>query len=55
MVVGILAVLSVVTGTALAYLAERFPAEKIEALQSCAGIFLIVGFGLIGSGLPPVL
>jgi hypothetical protein len=55
MVVGILAVLSVVAGATLAYLADRFPAEKIEALQTIAGVLLIVGFGLIGSGLPPVL
>jgi hypothetical protein len=52
MVVGILASLSVVTGGAMAYLAERFPTQKIEALQTCAGVLLIGGFALIGSGLP---
>jgi hypothetical protein len=53
-VVGILASLSVVTGATLAYLAERFPSEKIEALQTCAGVLLIGGFALIGSGLPVI-
>jgi hypothetical protein len=54
-VVGILALLSVVTGAAVAYLAERFTVQKLEALQTCAGVLLIGGFALAGSGLPVVL
>jgi hypothetical protein len=54
-VVGLLALLSVVTGAAVAYLADRFPARQIETLQTCAGILLIGGFALAGSGLPIVL
>jgi hypothetical protein len=54
-VIGILALLSVVTGATLAYLADRFPAQRIEAVETLAGVLLIAGFALIGSGLPPVL
>jgi hypothetical protein len=61
-IIGIAALLSVMTGTALAYLADHFPvqkiaisAQKVEALQVIAGVLLIGGFALIGSGLPPVL
>jgi hypothetical protein len=50
-VIGILASLSVVMGAAVAYFAERFPA-RIEALQTGAGVLLIGGFALAGSGLP---
>lgn len=53
-VVGILGLLSVVAGAAVACLAERFPA-RIEALQTSAGVLLIGGFALAGTGLPVIL
>ena len=52
--IGILALLSVVTGAAVAYIAERFP-NHVEALQAGAGILLIGGFALVGSEIPVIL
>lgn len=52
--VGVLGLLSVATGTAVAYLAERFPAQ-IEALETGAGVLLIGGFALASSALPIIL
>ena len=49
--VGILGLLSVVAGAAIAYLADRFPA-RLEALQTGAGVLMIGGFALASSGLP---
>jgi len=49
-----LGVLSVVTGAAVAYFAERFPA-RVEALETGAGFLLIGGFALTGCALPVVL
>jgi|GEM_PF-1840208 len=50
-VVGILGLLSVMTGAAVAYFAERFPAH-LEALETGAGALLIGGLALASSGLP---
>jgi hypothetical protein len=52
--IGLLGLLSVVAGTVAACVAERFPA-RIEALQTAAGVLLIGGFALAGSGLPVIL
>ena len=50
-VIAVLGLVSVVAGGAVAYLAERFPAQ-IEALETGAGILLLGGFGLWGCALP---
>ena len=52
--VGILGLLSVMTGAAVAYLAKHFPAH-IEALETCAGALLLGGLALASSGLPIIL
>jgi len=53
-VVGILGLLSVLTGAAVAYLAKRFPAH-IEALETGAGALLIGGLALASCGLPVII
>jgi hypothetical protein len=53
-VVGILGLLSVMTGAVVAYLASRFPAH-IEALETGAGALLLGGLALASSGLPVIL
>jgi len=53
-VVGILGMLSVVTGAAIAYLAKRFPAH-IEALETGAGALLLGGLALASCGLPIII
>jgi hypothetical protein len=53
-VVGILGLLSVMTGAVVAYLAKRFPAH-IEALQTGAGALLLGGLALASCGLPVIL
>jgi hypothetical protein len=53
-VVGILGLLSVVTGAVIACLAKRFPAH-VEALETCAGTLLLGGLALASSGLPVIL
>jgi hypothetical protein len=52
-VVGVMSVLSVGLGTALAELAERFPA-RIELFETIGGILLIGGFAAIGCALPSI-
>ena len=52
--IGILSLLSVMSGTAIAYLAKRFPAH-IELLETGAGALLLGGFALASSGLPVIL
>ena len=47
-------VISVVLGGAIAYAADRFPAH-VEALETSAGVLLIGGLALLGSGLPVIL
>jgi hypothetical protein len=47
---GVLSVVSVVAGSALAFTAKCHP-SRIEALETCAGAFLILGFGLLGSAI----
>jgi len=49
-----ISLVSVVLGAAVAYAAERYPAH-IEALETGAGVLLVGGFALLGSGLPIVL
>jgi hypothetical protein len=53
-VVGILGLLSVMTGAVVAYLAKRFPAH-IEALETGAGALLLGGLALASCGLPVIL
>jgi hypothetical protein len=53
-VIGILSLLSIVSGTAIAYLAKRFPAH-IELLETGAGALLLGGIGLASCGLPVIL
>ena len=47
-------VISVVLGAGVAYFADRYPAH-IEKLETSAGVLLIAGLALMGSGLPAVL
>jgi hypothetical protein len=42
------------SGTAIAYLAKRFPAQ-IELLETGAGALLLGGLALASSGLPVIL
>jgi hypothetical protein len=53
-VVGILGLLSVMTGAVVAYLATRFPAH-VEALETGAGALLLGGLALASCGLPVIL
>jgi hypothetical protein len=53
-VIGILSLLSVMSGTAIAYLAKRFPTH-IELLETGAGALLLGGLALASSGLPVIL
>jgi hypothetical protein len=53
-VVGILGLLSVLTGAAVAYLAKRFPAH-VEALETGAGALLIGGLALASCALPVII
>ncbi len=52
--VGILGMLSVMTGAVVAYFARRFPAH-IEALETGAGALLLCGLALASCGLPIIL
>ena len=52
--VGILGLLTIMTGAAVAYLAERFPAH-IEVLETGAGALLIGGLALASCGLPVII
>ena len=49
--VAVVSVISVVLGAGVAYFAERFPAH-VEALETSAGVLLIGGLALMGTGLP---
>ena len=49
--IAVLGLVSVVAGGAVAYFAERFPAQ-VEALETGAGVLLLGGFALWGSALP---
>jgi hypothetical protein len=53
-VVGILGLLSVMTGAAVACVAKRFPAH-VEALETGAGALLLGGLALASCGLPIIL
>ncbi len=52
--IGILGLLSVMSGTTIAYLAKHFPAH-IELLETGAGALLLGGLALASSGLPIIL
>lgn len=52
--IAVISLVSVVLGAVVAYAAERYPAH-IEALETGAGVLLVGGFALLGSGLPVVL
>jgi len=47
-------VVSVVLGAGVAYFADRYPVH-VEMLETSAGMLLIAGFALMGSGLPAIL
>ena len=51
--VSVMSVLSVGFGTALARLAERFPA-RTELFETIGGILLVGGFAAIGCALPSI-
>jgi hypothetical protein len=51
---GVLSLMSMVLGAAIAYLADRFPAH-VEALETSAGALLIGGLALLGYALPTIL
>jgi hypothetical protein len=51
--IALVSFVSVVMGTAIACVAERYPA-RVETLETGAGILLIGGLALLGSGLPIV-
>ncbi len=46
--------ISVTSGTVVAFLATRFPAH-IEAIETAAGALLLGGFALIGCALPTMI
>jgi hypothetical protein len=50
MIAGISAVGSVVLGTSMAYLANRYPAYRTY-LETAGGFLIIAGFGIIGFAL----
>ncbi len=52
--IGILGLLTVTSGTAIAYLAKRFPA-RIELLETGAGALLLGGLALASCGLPVII
>ena len=52
--VGIAGLLSVIAGSIVAYLSERFP-EHIEVLETAAGVMVITGFTLAGFSMPPII
>ena len=52
--IGILSLLSVMSGTAIAHLAKRFPTH-IELLETGAGALLLGGLALASCGLPVIL
>ncbi|MGE0563448.1 MAG: hypothetical protein AB7O50_02935 [Pseudolabrys sp.] len=53
MLIALISLTSVVSGAALATVAERYPA-RVALLEKCSGVLLIGGFALLGSGLPHV-
>jgi len=52
--IAVASVISVVLGASIAYAAGRFPAH-VEALETGAGVLLIGGLALMGTGLPVLL
>jgi hypothetical protein len=52
--VAAISVVSVILSVAVAHFADRVPTH-IEMLEICAGVLLIGGLGLLGSGLPIIL
>jgi hypothetical protein len=53
-VIGILGLLSVVSGTTVAYVARRFPSH-VELLETGAGALLLGGLALASCALPVVI
>ena len=51
---GALSVVSIGVGSALAFATKLYP-SRTAALEACAGAFLLVGLGLLGSALPHLL
>jgi hypothetical protein len=48
--VGAVSIVSVFAGTALAF-GARWNPSRVEFMETCAGAFLLLGFGLLGSAL----
>lgn len=49
--IAVISLVSVLAGVLLATVAERYPAH-VATLETCAGVLLIGGLALMGSGLP---
>jgi hypothetical protein len=54
MIIAAASLMSIVLGASVAYAADRFPGH-VETLETGAGVLLIAGLAMLGSGLPPVL
>jgi len=52
-VAAVLGLVTVLTGSAVAYLGERLPAH-IEALETGAGVLLLCGFAVASFALPMI-
>jgi hypothetical protein len=48
---GVASLFSLLSGAALAYVAERHP-NHVALLERCAGVLMIGGLALLGSALP---
>jgi hypothetical protein len=51
MLIALTSLTSVVLGATIAAVAERYPSH-VALLEKCAGVLLIGGFAILGSGLP---
>jgi len=51
MLIALTSLTSVVLGATIATVAERYPSH-VALLEKCAGVLLIGGFAILGSGLP---
>ncbi len=51
--VGVISIASVVAGAAGAHCAQWFQ-SRTEVLETCGGVLLVFGLGLLGSALPHI-
>jgi hypothetical protein len=51
MLIALTSLTSLVLGATIATVAERYPSH-VALLEKCAGVLLIGGFAILGSGLP---